>query len=174
MSAAELKQKVATAVAQHDFAGAERLCREAEGRIAPGELLFLRGVLASMQGKAAEASKLLRDAYGLLPDRADIAFNYGVVLQQSGDLTGASDAWRRAVTLDSSNAAAWGNLALATVKTSGDAAGFEVYRQALAHHSRERDLLYNAGNAAYRLGDFAGSERLLAELTKVHAGDALG
>ena len=63
------------------------------------------------QGRTAEALPLLREAAALAPRDVAILDNYGVLLAESGDLSGAREVWERVLAIDPGNAAARDNLA---------------------------------------------------------------
>jgi Tfp pilus assembly protein PilF len=174
MQLQELKQNVSAAIAKRDFALAERLCVQAASTVASVELLLVRGALYSAQGRLADAVSMLRQAHEAQPQRGDIAYNYGVVLQQSGDMASAVRAWECAVSAQPQNAAAWINLVLGTIKLGDEHAASEISQRALRHHPANRDLLYNHANVLYRLGELTQSEAQFNALLAAHANDALG
>ena len=69
---------------------------------------------------------------------------------------------------------AWRNLALAVAQTAGSHAALDVYRQALSHHPRDRDLLYNYGNLCFRRGDLDDAAAAQAALLEAHPQFAAG
>jgi tetratricopeptide (TPR) repeat protein len=170
----ELKRRVAEALDRRDFLLAENLCRQAEGHIPKGDLLFMRGVLHSAQDDIESACLALARAQQELPERADIAYNYGVVLQKSGRTADAITAWKRATIYAPHNALAWINLALGTQHLGDSAAACNIYGEALKHHPTHRDLLYNYANLLFRNGDLARSERYYRTLLEFHESDAKG
>lgn len=172
MSNRELKRQVTEAIGRRDFLLAESLCRHAEGRVAAADLLFIRGVLYSARGDLENACLALARAHQELPERPDIAYNYGVVLQQSGRMVEATKAWKKTTFYAPQNVAAWVNLALGTQQLGDTAAAYAIYRDALKRHPTHRDLLYNYANLLCRDGKLEESERHYQKLLKFHRADA--
>jgi tetratricopeptide (TPR) repeat protein len=163
-----LQQTIAEAIGRRDFAAAAAGC---EALLTMGELgagLHLQGVLHLMQGDRETAVALLQRARASSPGRADIAYDHGVALLAAGCLVDAADAWRQATSLSPDRVDAWRNLALAVAQTAGGDAALDVYRQALAHHPQDRDLLYNYGNLCFRRGDLESAAQAQAALTSAH------
>jgi Tfp pilus assembly protein PilF len=174
MSREELKQRVAEAIGERDFLRAERLCHEAEGGIPAPEIHFIRGVLCSEQGDLQKAQSFLKQACEALPERGDVAYNYGVVLQKTGCLSEAVQVWEKATALDPQNAAAWVNLTLGIVLLGEKDKAEDRYRKAIARHPTNRDLLYNYANFLYRLGHLTESESVFRKLLEIYREDASG
>jgi tetratricopeptide (TPR) repeat protein len=136
-----------------------------------GELgagLHLQGVLRLMQGDRETAVALLQRARASSPGRGDIAYDHGVALLAAGRLADAAEAWRQAVSLSPERVDAWRNLALAVTQTADGDAAQNIYRQALAHHPQDRELLYNYGNLCFRLGDLDDAVQAQATLLNAH------
>jgi len=168
----QLKLRVSEAIGRRDFLLAEKLCSEAEANdIAASEILLVRGALYSAQGDLERARSVLAQAYQAMPERGDIAYNYGVVLQQSGRISEAVEAWKKATSRRPQDPAAWLNLALGTLQLGDAQAALGVYRHALNHHSTDRNLLYNYANLLFRLGKLDKSERCYNKLLKIHSTD---
>jgi tetratricopeptide (TPR) repeat protein len=163
-----LKQTIAEAIGRGDFAAADLGCETllTRGELAAG--LHLQGVLRLMQGDRETAVALLQRARALTPDRGDIAYDHGVALLAAGRMADAAAAWRQATQLSPERIEAWRNLALAVAQTTGSHAALDVYRQALSHHPRDRDLLYNYGNLCFRRGDLDEAAQAQAALLKAH------
>lgn len=172
MNNSALKRKVTEALGRRDFVLAETLCREAEGYLHAGELCFIRGVLHAAQGDVESACLALARAQQELPERADVAYNYGVALQQSGRTAEAIAAWKKATFYAPQNALAWLNLALGMQELGDSAAARDIYSDALKHHPTDRDLLYNYANLLFRAGDLEKSEQCYAVLLEFHQSDA--
>src|SRR5262245_25228239 len=169
-----LKQIVAEAIGRGDFAAAADGC---ETMLKAGECadaIHLQGILRLMQGDRETAATLLRRARDLIPDRGDVAYDHGVALLAAGHMADAVDAWRQAVGLSPERVDAWRNLALAVTQTAGGRAGSETYRQALARHPQDRELLYNYGNLCFRRGDLDGAAQAQAVLLTAHPHFAAG
>ncbi len=174
MAAQRLRQTIAEAIGRGDFAAAESGC-EALIKIGDiGEGTHLQGVLRLAQGDPRAALSLLQRAHALSPDRGDIAYNHGVALRAAGRLADAVAAWQQATRLAPDHVGAWRNLALAVAETRGPDAGLDIYRQALAHHPDDRELLYNYGNLCSRCGDVENASLAHARLVDAHPNFALG
>jgi tetratricopeptide (TPR) repeat protein len=169
-----LQQSIAEAIGRGDFAAAAAGC---ETLLTMGELgagLHLQGILRLMQGDRETAVALLQRARASSPERGDIAYDHGVALHVAGCLVDAADAWRQATRLSPDRVDAWRNLALAVAQTTGADAALDVYRQALARHPHDRDLLYNYGNLCFRRGDLDGASLAQAALLRAHPQFAAG
>jgi tetratricopeptide (TPR) repeat protein len=174
MNNLELKRSVAEALDRRDFLRAEALCRQAEGHVSEGDLFFMRGVLHSAQNNIEGACLALARAQQELPERPDIAYNYGVALQKSGRTAEAITAWKRATFYAPQNASAWVNLALGTQHLGDSATACSIYNDALKHHPTHQGLLYNYANLLFRSGDLERSERYYRTLLEFHGADAKG
>lgn len=172
MHAEELKKRVAETLRRKDFHLAEQLCKEAEGFVGRTDVLLIRGIVYSAQGDSERALLALGRAHRRHPERPDVAYNYGVLLQQSGRTGDAVEAWKKATIYAPRNSAAWVNLALATQELGDAAAALSVYREALTHHPTHRDLLYNYANLLFRNGQFDESERNYRALLQANGTDA--
>lgn len=168
----ELKRRVSEALGKRDFLVAERLCHEAEGSVAAAELFQIRGAVYSAQGDLENALSALARAHQALPARGDIAYNYGVVLHQSGRIHEGIEAWKKATANAPQNAAAWVNLALATLQLGDAPTALDTYRRGLKYHPTHRDLLYNCANLLFRQGQLEEGESSYQELLKFHRNDA--
>jgi tetratricopeptide (TPR) repeat protein len=172
MNEQELKRQVSEALAKREFVLAERLCQQAEGSIAAAELFLIRGALYSAQGDLDNARSALARAHQALPERGDIAYNYGVVLQQSGRIAEAVEAWKTSTSCAPQNPAAWVNLALAILQLGDAPAALATYRRGLKYHPTHRDLLYNYANLLFRQGQLEKGESAYQKLLKFHRSDA--
>jgi Flp pilus assembly protein TadD len=168
----ELKQKVAEAISRQDFRLADELCHQADGSLASADLSLIRGAVHAARGDTASACAALAHAHHERPERGDIAYNYGVVLQQAGRLADAVEAWTKATTAAPQNAAAWVNLALAAQQLGDVQIARSVYRDGLKHHPTQRDLLYNCANLLFRDGETGESEAHYQTLLRSHPADA--
>ncbi len=168
----ELKRRVSEAIGKRDFLLAEKLCHQAEGSLAAAELLLIRGALYSAQGDLENARLALARAHQALPQRGDIAYNYGVVLQQSGRMVEAVEAWKKATSSAPQDSAAWVNLALGILELGDAAAALATYRRGLKYHPTHRDLLYNYANLLFRQGKLEKGESYYQKLLKFHRNDA--
>ena len=154
-----LKQTIAEAIGRGDFAAADLGCVAMMKNGELGDGMHLQGVLRLTQGDRETAVALLQRARALIPERGDVAYDHGVALLAAGRMADAAAAWRQATHLSPERIEAWRNLALAVAQTAGSHAALDVYRQALSHHPRDRDLLYNYGNLCFRRGDLDDAAR---------------
>ena len=168
----ELKRRVAAAISQRDFRLADELCHQADGRLASADLSLIRGAVHAARGDTGSACDALAQAHREQPERGDIAYNYGVVLQQAGRLAEAVEAWKKATTAAPQNAAAWVNLALAAQQLGDTQIARSAYRNGLKHHPTQRDLLYNCANLLFRDGETGESEAHYQTLLKSYPADA--
>jgi Flp pilus assembly protein TadD len=168
----ELKRKVAEAISRQDFRLADELCHQANGRLAAADLSLIRGAVHAARGDTDSACAALAHAHQEQPERGDIVYNYGVVLQQAGRLAEAVDAWKKATAAAPQNAAAWVNLALAAQQLGDVHVARSVYRDGLKHHPTQRELLYNYANLLFRDGETGASEAHYQTLLKSHPADA--
>ncbi len=84
------------------------------------------------KGQIDKALELMKQATRVAQPSARIWRNYGVLLEEKGDLVGAEQAYRAAVAADEKLAPAWNNLGL-LLKHKGDLEGAEqAYRAAVA------------------------------------------
>ncbi len=131
------------------------------------EILFRKGLEASRRNDKAVALSFLEKAAERAPQRADIAYNHGVLLQQLGFLNEAAKSWERAARLAPEHEPVWVNLALAQGLSCHPEQAFETYEKALRFHPQSRELLYNKANLHLKLGQAEESlalyRRLLAE-----------
>ncbi len=169
-----LRQAAIEALGRSDFRAAERACDKLAKAGAAAEATYMRGVMKQMQGKPLAAIPLLKLASDEQPARADILYNYGVALRDANRLDDAIPVWRRAVTLAPDRVDAWRNLALAAAGRCAGEEAISTYREALALHPADRELLYNAGNLAYRLGDLDAATAWQTQLTETHPAYAPG
>lgn len=126
------------------------------------------------QGDVMNALSLLREAAHAAPQRADIAYNYGVVLQRAGFLGEAVHAWTRATNLAPQHAAPWVNLALGLILLKNFDEALAIYKQALTHHPADRDLLFSYGNLLYRMGQRQESWAIYQRLLAAYPDDIQG
>ncbi len=96
-----------------------------------------------MKGDKLASVRLLGRAVGLLPNRADIAYNHGVTLRETGKVADAAGEWRRALDLDANHRDARANLALALDELGDPGAAATMYGELLERWPDDRDGLYN-------------------------------
>ncbi len=157
-----------------DVALAESLCDAFLQQGGGAEGVYLMGAIHSLKGDKPGAARLIGRAASLLPDRADIAYNHGVVLRENGSLAEAADEWRRALGLDPTHRDALANLALALDQLGDSAAAARAYGQLLERWPDDRDALFNFGNLCQRAGEAQGARTLYEYLVARHPGFAAG
>jgi len=170
----DLARFVFEALARGDLAGAEAAAARLDQAGAAGEAAHARALVRALAGQTEAALPFFALARRLLPDRADVAYDHGVVLIGQGRRAEARAAWAAAVELDPGRADAWLNLALVSGELEGEAAAGALYRAALAHHPAGRHLRYNLGNLLFRAGDAAGAAEHFTALVAAHPADAAG
>lgn len=144
----EIKNLVSTG----ELVKASAACRSLIDQVGSVEAIYLLGVITSKMALHGESLTLFEKAAAQLPERADVAYNYGNALQAMGKLDAAIDQWSRATELNPERADAHFNLGLAySQKTQ--------WVQAIEHYEKARDLQpdnaaahYNLGNAYFRSG----------------------
>jgi len=124
----------------------------ASAALEAGEGLYLQGMAHSAEGDDAAAAELLDQAAALLPERADIAYNLGIIRRDLGQPEPAMALWRRVLALDPAHGDAWASLAAATEDAGDPAGALALYSEALATLPEERSLLYNAADLCFRTG----------------------
>jgi len=77
---------------------------------ATGSSLYISGTRALDRGETARAITDLEEAARLLPESSEVQNHLGIAYENAGRRDDALAAWRRAVSLDCSNAAAAKNL----------------------------------------------------------------
>ncbi len=85
-----------------------------------GARLYLSGTQALDRGEAVVAIAELERAAELLPDASEVQNHLGLAYQAAGRERDAELAFRRAVALDCTNAAAAENLRIAETRASGE------------------------------------------------------
>ncbi|MBF0251817.1 MAG: tetratricopeptide repeat protein [Alphaproteobacteria bacterium] len=131
-------------------------------------LLLAMGLVAIQRNDPANARTLLEAARALAPRDADIAYNLGVALQQSGALEAAGACWEDAVRLHPGHLAALKNLA--ALRT--DQGRFEdvpaLCRAVLAQTPDDYDALNWMGFAHGQRSRFADAEAAYRALAERH------
>jgi Flp pilus assembly protein TadD len=136
------------------------------------EMLYLQGLEEARVGRQREALFLLRKASAALPERGDIAYNLGVVLQQAGQLEQAIEVWIKATSLAPYYEVAWVNLALALAKSQDYEQAVTMYRQWVVFHANSRNLLYNFANLLAQRGAYEESLDVFDRLCKAYPADS--
>lgn len=138
-----------------------------------GEAIYLLAVISHQGGMFDEALNLFREAAKLLPDRADVHYNFGVFLRDAGQIDGAIEAWMQAAKSNPNHWQASFNLGLALSESGRDTEAAGAYEQCLDASPNNVDALYNLANSYYRLGRWGQAcERYAKMLTLVpdHSG----
>jgi len=167
-------QAILQALTKGEIGRAESLC-EAFLRSGGGaEGLYLMGAIQSLKGDKAAALRLIGRAAALLPERADIAYNHGVALRETGQTAAAAGEWRRTLALDPEHRDASANLALALDQLGDGAGTVAAYAALLERWPDDRDGLYNFANFRQRADDYSAARDLYAKLTEKHPDFAAG
>ncbi|HEY1721297.1 MAG TPA: tetratricopeptide repeat-containing glycosyltransferase family protein [Magnetospirillaceae bacterium] len=161
---------VLDALRRGNLAEAESLCEAFLSAGGGGEGLYLMGAIQSMKGDKPAAERLMGRAAGLLPQRADIAYNHGVTLRETGNAAAAAAEWRRTLTLDIDHRDARANLALVLDEMGDPSAAAAMYGQLLERWPDDRDGLYNLGNLCQRAGETKVAQSVYGRLVEVHPG----
>lgn len=129
------------------------------------EAIYLLAVVSHHGGWGEQAMNLFREAAKLLPERADVFYNFGVFLREAGEVDGAIEAWMQAAKLNPSHWQASFNLGLALSESGRDVEALKAYQHCLAAAPGNIDATYNLANAHFRLGHWgdarAAFERVL-------------
>jgi len=135
-----------------DLVKASAACRSVIEKTDSIEAIFLLGIITSQMGLHGESLTLFEKAAAQLPERSDVAYNYGNALQAMGKLDAAIGQWSRAAKLNPKLADAHFNLGLAFSKKT-------EWANAIVHYEMARDLQpgnavahYSLGNANFRSG----------------------
>jgi protein O-GlcNAc transferase len=115
--------------------------------------IFERTTRMLLRGARSQALKILRDAAVHFPNEAGIQMRYGDALYQGEDVGAARDAYRRAVTLDSSLFQAWYGLGMAEFSFEAYADAIRCFRRALALNAEDADVRFHLGRALFQMGD---------------------
>jgi Tfp pilus assembly protein PilF len=134
---------------------------------AQGDGLYLQGLARSAAGDDAAAAPMLERALELLPGRADIAYNLGIMARDLGRHDRSMAAWRVALALDPGHGDAWLSLAVATEDDSGAEAALAIYHQALKLVPEDRGLLFNCADLYYRSGSPGEAERFYERVLRI-------
>lgn len=133
-----------------DLAGAEAIySRLLALDPADDEVLYLFGHLQASKGELAVGLDCLQLAQQLKPSNPLIPYSIGVMLQESGRLAEAVDAYGQAVTLDPAGRAAWENLCAACYDLADYSSGLAAAEQALA--LLEQGLKYHPALPEFRI-----------------------
>lgn len=114
--------------------------------------LQLLGHVLILQGKTAEAVPVLSRAAVLMPDDADVSFNFAHALHHEGRLAAAEHALRSAVASRPKFAAAWLSLAGVMIDSDRLDEAEECFHRALEFEPGSAEAHYNYGNLLHREG----------------------
>lgn len=103
-------QDILSLLSVRRYAEAEAACRQQLAEQNSSEVLYYLAVSLAEQGKKEEAASSYEAALAGMPERADIAYNYGVLCQKTGEILKAQMLWERAVAADPDLLPAWLNL----------------------------------------------------------------
>ncbi len=149
---------------------ASEICRRNIERSADPEAIFLLAVIAGKGGLLAESVTLFEEARRRLPERADVAYNYGVILRSMGKLDAAMEQWARAAELNPALEDARFNLGRGHAEKGrwDDAIG--AYDSVLAVNADHVAALYNQGNVYFRMGRRDRARACFARVVALDAG----
>lgn len=133
-------------------------------RAAEADDLYRGGLARSEAGDDHAAAPLLERALELAPDRADIAYNLGIIERDLGRHADAMRRWRLVLSLEPAHAEAWLSLATSHEDQGAVDDAVVIYDQALALLPEHGALLYNYAGLCHRLGHLSEAERLYERL----------
>jgi len=132
---------------------AEQICLHAQKETGNAEYIYLRGIVHAQQQNFTEAIKLCEEASQQLPDRADIAYNFGVICYSANDLKRAVTAWQHTVEIDKTHDDANFNLALGLDQLGQEKEAQKTYEMLLTVNPKHELALYNLANLKTRLNE---------------------
>jgi tetratricopeptide (TPR) repeat protein len=124
--------------------------------------LDLIGVTFAKSGNPKKGADVLHVAERLYPDDAGNEFMLASVLDSMGDKSGASVAYKRAITLDSDLVEAYANLGMISYGAGDWKAAIGTFRQGLQIDPMRAELYYDLSLALRRSGDVPGATRAIA------------
>jgi hypothetical protein len=104
-----------------------------------------------------QAETFICRAIALSPQVAGYHFNFGVLLQESGDNSRAAEAYRNSIRLNPNNLQAYENLGVALQDMDNLKAAEQTYKQALALNKESLVALKNLGTLYFKKGNTAES-----------------
>lgn len=125
---------------------AESICCKLLGIENNPELVYLLAVIKGMQGKTDDSLNFYKFAIEQLPERGDIAYNYGVELLKKGETAAVKEQWLRAAELDQTHIEARYNLAKMMNKEEKTSKAEALYKEVLNLDSSHKDSLFNLAN----------------------------
>ena len=122
--------------------------------IAPGPCqIIYKSTNLLLRGAHTEALEILSAAVLRYSDHAAILTRYGDALYQTGEISAARDAYRRALALDESLFQAWYGRGMAEYSFEGYTVAIRCFRQALALEPRDADARFHLGSALFQMGE---------------------
>jgi len=149
------------------FDQASRECRKYLDQEENPEAIFLLAVISSEKELFAEALTLFEKAKMLSPERADVAYNFGNLLQKINRLDQAIVEWERAVEIEPGHVDALINLGKAWYQNNKVENSLAAYEEAAARNPENVDALFGLGNINYRLGRYQHAAYCFSQITKI-------
>ncbi|HUG43017.1 MAG TPA: tetratricopeptide repeat protein [Acidobacteriota bacterium] len=142
--------------------------------LAPGEFRwnYYLGVVLERQGHWNEASEALLAALSIRPESIPVLVRLGESFLQIGDLQRAEEYYSKAVSLESSAAAAHFGLGQVKILERKYAAAVDHLEAALAHAPQANLIHYSLGMAYRGAGDMENAQRHLSRRGSVGVGPA--
>ncbi|MEX2451603.1 MAG: tetratricopeptide repeat-containing glycosyltransferase family protein [Rhodospirillales bacterium] len=134
------------------FDEAEQHCLLGRDCSGDHEYTYFLAIIRAQQKRFDEAIRFFEDAARALPERADIAFNFGVVCQTAGDTEKAVEQWQRAAAIDPVHQDALYNAALGCDRLGRTDEAERTYERLLEIDPEHLNGLYNLANLDVRLG----------------------
>lgn len=156
----EVREALAAAFAAYrrkDFAAARRQLED----VNHVQALHLLGLVERGDGNPRRAAELLQRAARLLPQDADVANNFGNVLRQLGDDTGAESAYRRALSLRANFEEPATSLGRLLIDQQRWPEAKLHYETLLAHDANSLPARYGYATVLLETGDAENSEAVL-------------
>ncbi len=129
---------------------ASKLCRRLVDGDECDEALYLLAVITGESGMYAESQTFFEQAVAKLPERADIAYNFGVILNAMGKRGPAMEQWSRTVGLVPNHADALFNLGRGHADDGALDDAAICLERVLALRPDDPKSLLNLGNVRYR------------------------
>ncbi len=127
------------------------------------------GITFAQNGNAKKAAAVLRTAKRLYPEDAGVEFALASTLDLLDDKAGASEAYKRAISLESDLTAAYANLGMISYSSGDWQSAMANFRQGLQIDPLSAELNYDLGLAFKRTGDTAAANQALALARRLDA-----
>ncbi len=118
------------------------------------ELIYLLAIITGETGAFQESLPLYDQARRLMPARADVAYNHGVMLAKCGKLADARRAWQDCLKRDLRHRDALFNLGRVNRDLDNPAEAASLFEQMLAIHPGDAEAAYELGLARFTLRDW--------------------